>query len=176
MAAKYAALAALEALPPGPEQDAALRSAAGRWPGCLRESQLAGPERCGRRREQALAGLAVPEQPRAEWRDRGATPVVLWADLHPLLGDVLAWRRQHTGRGGAADLLAFFRRAAPEAAERWPTTPELLEAAAGTQVRARMAYAWLAAQAGMELAALQQELFGRPGHWDTRPGDPPFVL
>lgn len=176
MAAKYAALAALEALAPGPEQDAALRSAAGRWPGSLRESQLAGPERSGRRREQALAGLVGPEQPRADWRDRGAAAVVLWADLHPLLADVLAWRRQHTGRGGAADLLVFVRRLGPEAAGRWPVDPALLEAAAGAQVRARMAHAWLAAQAGLPLAALQQELFGRAGHWDARPGDPPFVL
>jgi hypothetical protein len=174
MAAKYDALAALEALPPGPQQDAAIRAAAKSWPGSLRESQLAGPARCRGRREQALAGLAVPEQPRADWRDRGATPVVLWADLHPLLADVLAWRVQHSGRGGAADLLAFVRRAG--GAERWPETRELLETVAGTQVRARMAYAWLAAQAGLEQAGLQQELFGRPGHWDARPGDPPFVL
>lgn len=174
MAAKYDALAALEAMPPGPEQDAAIRAAARSWPGSLRESQLAGPDRCRRRREQARAGLAVPEQPRAEWRERGATAVVLWADLHPLLADVLAWRAQHRGRGGAADLLAFVRRSG--AADRWPATLELLETAAGTQVRPRMAYAWLAAQAGLELARLQLELFGRPGHWDARPGDPPFVL
>lgn len=173
MAAKYDALAALEALAPGPEQDAALRAAAGRWPGCLRESQLAGPRRCAERREQVLAGLSVPELPRADWRGRGAAAVVLWADLHPLLADVLAWRRQHSGRGGPADLLACL---APEAAERWPQDPQLLATTAGTQVRARMAYAWLAAQAGLELAALQQELFGRAGHWDARPGDPPFVL
>ena len=46
MTEKYLALAALEVLPRGPEQDAALRRAAARWPGCLRESQLVGPTRC----------------------------------------------------------------------------------------------------------------------------------
>ena len=56
MAEKYAALAALVRLPAGPVQDAALRTTARRWPGSLREAQLAGPERCRERRAQAEAG------------------------------------------------------------------------------------------------------------------------
>src|SRR5690606_26350384 len=142
MVEKYAALAALEALAGGPEQDAALRAAAGRWPGCLRESQLAGPGRCEQRRAQAAEAAAGPELPRAVWRERGATAVGRGADLHPLLADLLAWRRQHAGRGGPADLLAFVRRTAPG---RWPDEAALLERVGGPQVRARLAYAWLAA-------------------------------
>jgi hypothetical protein len=168
MAEKYAALAALEALPTGPAQDAALRAAAARWPGCLRESQLAGPARCAERRALAEAGAREDPRPRADWRERGGTALVLWADLHPLLADQLRWRAAG-GRGGVA---GFCRFAAVDAGGRWPG-PELLTAAAGAAVRPRQAYLWLAAQAGMPLPALNLALLGRPGHWDRRPGDPP---
>jgi hypothetical protein len=173
MAAKYAALAALEALPGGPAQDAAIRAAAESWPGCLRESQLAGPARCQLRREQASAGRIAAERPRAGWREAGAAPVVLWADLHPLLGDLLAWRRATAGKGGPAGLLAFVK--GTPAAERWPAEAALLVRVGGPQARVRMAYAWLAAQAGLGLPALNLELFGREGPWDARAGDPPPV-
>lgn len=172
MAEKYAALARLEALPNGAEQDAAIRAAAERWPGCLRESQLAGPARCRERHAQATVGRERPEQPRAAWRDEGAAAMVLWADLHPLLADLLQWRRRG-GRGEAAELLAAVR--GGPAAARWPDDPALLERVGGARVRPRLAYAWLAAQAGIELPALQRLLFGRAGHWDVRAGDPPFV-
>lgn len=173
MAAKYAALAALEALPTGTAQDAALRAAAERWPGCLRESQLAGPARCQLRHDQAAAGLNAEERPRARWREAGAAPVALWADLHPLLADLLAWRRATAGKGGPAGLLAFVK--GTPAAERWPADPALLIRVGGPQARVRMAYAWLAAQAGLHLSALNLELFGREGPWDARAGDPPPV-
>lgn len=170
MAAKYEALAALETLPPGPEQDAALRAAAGRWPGCLRESQLAGPSRCRERHLQASAGLRGPARPRAAWRDEGASALVLWADLHPLLADLLTWRRTTGGRGGIAGLVVFV--ATTPAAERWPADPALLARVGGARVRTRMAYAWLAAQAAMGLPALNWALFARTGPWDARAGDP----
>jgi hypothetical protein len=173
MAAKYEALAALEALPTGDAQDAALRAAAKQWPGCLRESQLTGPSRCSERLAQALAGAAGPERPRASWREEGAAAVVLWADLHLLLGDLLSWRAASGGRGGVPDLVAFAARGT--AAERWPADPALLHAIAGAQVRVRLAYAWLAAQAGMGLPALNLHLFGRTGPWDARAGDLPEV-
>lgn len=169
MAEKYAALAALEAMPGGEPQDAALRAAAERWPGCLRESQLAGPARCRERQAQAEVGKTAPERPRGAWRDAGAAAVVLWADLHPLLGDLVAWRRRG-GRGGPADLVAAVRGA--PAAARWPEDPGLLERVGGARIRPRMAYAWLAAQADLELPALNWLLFGRAGHWDARAGDP----
>lgn len=173
MAAKYAALAALEALPGGPAQAAAIRAAAERWPGSLRESQLAGPARCQLRKEQAAAGAAAEEQPRARWREAGAAPVALWADLHPLLGDLLAWRRATAGKDGPAGLLAFVK--GTPAADRWPADLALLVRVGGPQARVRMAYAWLAAQASLGLSALNLELFGREGPWDARTGDPPPV-
>lgn len=168
MAEKYAALAALEALPGGPEQDAALRSASARWPGCLRESQLAGPERCAERGRWAAAGSVGPERARSEWRAEGAAALVLWADLHPLLADVRGWKTGG-GRGEAAAFVAWLRGTA--AAERWPDAG-LLAAAAGSQVRVRQAYTWLAAQAGLRLGDLNGALFARAGPWDARPGDP----
>lgn len=171
MVAKYDALAALEILPAGKDQDMALRAAASRWPGCLRESQLAGPARCQERRAQAETGLEGAALTRAAWREAGAAAVVLWADLHPLLADLLAWRRVRGGHDGAAGLVAFAANTA-----RWPEDAQLLVTVAGAQVRPRTAYLWLAAQAGMPLAALNLALFGRCGPWDRRAGDPPALL
>lgn len=171
MAEKYAALAAVEAMPPGKAQDAALRAAARRWPGCLRESQLAGPERCRQRLAQASAGRSGPLRARAHWRDEGGSALVLWADLHPLLADLVVWRQTTGGRAGVAGLVAF-----AAASGRWPDDPALLVRIGGAQVRTRMAYAWLAAQAGMELPALNWALFGRTGPWDRRAGDPSPLL
>lgn len=167
MAEKYAALAALEALPAGPEQDAALRAAALRWPGCLRESQLAGPARCAERGRWAAAGAAGPERALAAWRADGAAVLVLWSDLHRLLGDVRRWKSAG-GHGEAAAFVGWLR---GDAAERWPDA-DLLEATGGSRVRVRLAYAWLAAQAGLPLAELHETLFARAGPWDARPGDP----
>jgi hypothetical protein len=168
MTEKYLALATLEGLPRGAEQDAALRVAAARWPGCLRESQLVGPERCRQRLAWAEAGRVGGERPRAVWLAEGTGALPLWADLHRLLRDQLAWRAS----GGSGDAAGFVRGLDAEGRERWPG-PGLLTAVAGPQVRARQAYQWLAEQAGMSLAALNFVLFARQGHWDARPGDPP---
>lgn len=95
--------------------------------------------------------------------------MVLWADLHLLLEDLLLARRH--GVRGLAAFHGFV--ASGEMAGRWPGDPEALEAAGGLLVRPRLAYAWLAAQAGLQLPALNFLLFGRAGHWDDpRPGDP----
>lgn len=169
MAEKYAALAALEALTRGAEQDAALRSASARWPGCLRESQLAGPVRCAERGLWAAAGCSGPERGRAAWRLEGAAAVGLWFDLHLLLGDVRRWKAGG-GRGEVAGFVDWLR-GEGEARARWPEAA-LLAATGGSQVRVRLAYAWLAAQAGLRLAELNRELFARAGPWDARPGDP----
>lgn len=167
MAEKYAALASLEAMTTGSEQDAALRAASLRWPGCLRESQLAGPEQCAQRGRWAARGAAEPERARASWRADGAAALVLWADLHRLLGDVRRWKSAG-GRGEAAEFVAWLR--ADGAADRWPDVG-LLVSTGGSLVRVRLAYAWLAAQAGLQLAELNLALFARPGPWDARPGD-----
>lgn len=168
MAEKYAALAALEALPGGPRQDAALREASRRWPGCLRESQLAGPARCAERGRWAAAGTAGPERARAAWRVEGAAALVLWSDLHGLLEDMRRWKSAG-GRGEAPEFVGWLRGHA--AAERWPDA-DTLAAAGGSRVRVRQAYGWLAAQAGLRLAELNLALFAREGPWDARPGDP----
>lgn len=169
MAEKYAALVALEALPAGPEQDAALRAASSRWPGCLRESQLAGPARCAERGRWAAAGAMEAERAREAWRADGKAALVLWPDLHRLLADVRGWKAAG-GRGEAAEFVVWAR-GAGEAAVRWPDA-QLLAEAGGSRVRVRQAYAWLAAQAGLRLAELNQTLFARSGPWDARPGDP----
>ena len=171
MREKYLALAALEALPGGREQDAAIRRAAARWPGCLRESQLAGPEHCAQRQAWAEAGSEAGERPRSAWLAAGQGALPLWADLHKLLADQLAWRMTGAS-GGSRDAGAFVRALDEEGRERWPE-PGLLAAVGGPQVRARQAYQWQAAQAGLSLAALNFVLFARQGHWDARPGDPP---
>lgn len=167
MAEKYAALAALVELPGGPGQDAALREAARRWPGSLREAQLAGPERCRERRARAELGVTEPERARSVWLAE-APALPLWADLHRLLADQLGWRG--AGRGG--EVGDFVAGLTGEARGRWPGV-ELLIEVAGPQVRARQAYRWLAAQAGMSLPALNYALFGRCGPWDRRSGDLP---
>ncbi len=176
MAEKYAALAALTALPTGPAQDAALRECARRWPGCLREAQLAGPERCAGRRACAEAGVLAPPRAREAWlQDEDAAAVPLWADLHRLLADQLRWRRARGPRGEDEDVASFVASLAgldEEAAGRWPSAQQLT-LVAGPRVRPRQAYRWLAAQAGLPLASLNYALFARRGPWDARPGDPP---
>lgn len=170
MAEKYVALAALPGLPPGPAQDAALREAARRWPGCLREAQLAGPVRCGERLAHARAGAGAPERPRGQWlaAEDAAAAVPLWADLHLLLADQLLWRAS----GGRGEAAGFVRSLDGDARDRWPDV-DLLVAVAGPQVRPRQAYRWLAAQASLPLPRLNYALFARTGPWDARPGDPP---
>jgi hypothetical protein len=170
MAEKYAALAVLEGLPAGAEQDAALRAAALRWPGCLRESQLAGPARRAERGLWAAAGAAGPERARAEWLADGQEAVVLWSDLHLLLGDVRRWRSRG-GRGEQLEAFVGWLRGDEESGARWPDAA-LLAATGGSRVRVRQAYGWLAAQVGLGLAELNWRLFARAGPWDRRPGDP----
>ncbi len=96
--------------------------------------------------------------------------MVLWADLHLLLEDLL--RSRGCGVRGLTEFHRFV--ASGETAWRWPGDLEALEAVGGRVLRPRLAYAWLAAQAGLQLPALNFLLFGRVGHWDApRPGDPP---
>jgi len=169
MAEKYAALAALVALPSGPAQNAALRAAARRWPGCLREAQLVGPRLCEQRRVQAEQAAGVEARTRAQWLAGDAAAVPLWADLHLLLADQSRWRLRTLG---AADVTDFVATLDEQAQSRWPGA-EMLAEVAGPQVRVRQAYRWLAAQASLPLADLNYLLFARRGPWDARPGDPP---
>ncbi len=177
MIAKYEALAALEALAPGPQQDRQIRAAARRWPGSLRESQLAGPQQCARRLASLRSVADAEASPRASWRDRGVAAVPLWAELHALLGDQLRWRTsqlqsktRRRGEDSAQQFLAFV--SSTSAAKRWPSDPDELSRVAGSRVRSRQAYLWLAARAGLALPAMQRILFARSGHWERREGDP----
>ncbi|MGB1276663.1 MAG: hypothetical protein ACPG77_13020 [Nannocystaceae bacterium] len=178
MAEKYRALATLEAMPTGRPQDLELRATAKRWPGSLRESQLAGPERCHERRVWAEEASERAPESRADWRSRGpsAAAVILWAELHPMLGDHIRWRKSLVSRRRQrvdtqpASFLDFL--ASTPAAMRWPASAQILIQHTGPRVRARSAYLWLAARCGFAVEELQFLLFGRTGHWDQRPGDP----
>jgi hypothetical protein len=86
MAAKYAALLAAVAQPE-PERKLALRAAAQRWPGSLRECQLVDPQLYAARGAAAARGVPSAAEPRAAWRARGEQAICLWSDLHDLLRD-----------------------------------------------------------------------------------------
>lgn len=150
---------------------AALRGAARAWPGALREAELAGPETCARRRRAAHAGVSRPAATRSRWRDDAdALAVVLWADLHALLGDQLAFRQGRV----RPDVDGFVGWLRGPARDRWPTAADLV-AIGGTKLRPRQAYLWLASRAGMKLPALNRCLFARSGHWDHRDSDPEWA-
>lgn len=173
MAAKYTALGAAESAPAG-AQGHLLRAAAARWPGSLRESQLTAPALARARHDAARRGARSPASTRAAWDAAGEAALPLWADLHDLLHDLAEFRQRAT-RDRASDpahLHAFVARD-PARADRWPATLALLVHLAGPRVGARQAHLWLAARAGVTIADLGRVLFGRVGHWDARPGDPP---
>ncbi|MEZ4380494.1 MAG: hypothetical protein R3A79_04055 [Nannocystaceae bacterium] len=170
MVAKYDALAALEALPAGPRRDRAIRRAAARWPGSLRESQLAGPAVCCARREAALIGARAPARTRGWWcATDPALP--LWIVLHPLLGDLTRWRRG-LARGVRArpEALVAFLSESPQSA-RWD--PAAVAELVGERVQIRVAYRWLARRSGLPIAVLSRVLVHRSGRWERRSDDPP---
>jgi hypothetical protein len=170
MVAKYDALALLEAMPTGPRRDRAIRRAAARWPGSLRESQLAGPAVCGARREAALAGARAPARTRGWWC--AIDPALpLWVELHPLLGDLTRWRRG-LGRGVKAtpEALVRYLERSPHSA-RWD--PAAVVGLVGSRVQIRVAYRWLAQRSGLPIAALTRALLRRSGRWERRSDDPP---
>jgi hypothetical protein len=149
-----------------------LRSLARRWPGSLREAELIGPIRVGERLEHARRGVEQPEHAGDDWRARGdsACALLLWARLHPLLADLIEFRRASREPASVA-ALARWLASAPELTDRWPGV-ERLPALVGDKLGVRCAYLWLAAQAGLELPRLNALLFARSGHWDRRPDDP----
>lgn len=169
---KYEALRELVETPEDTRRDR-LRAISERWPGALRESELVHPEEMARR-----AAAAMELRPGTPRRG-GAGPreaVVLWGTLHLLLADQRALRM---GEAGDVRLACVERLVAVDtararrgdAARRWPDAAQLT-AMAGSKVRPRQAYLWLAAQVGLSLPALHQRLFCRAGHWDVRPDDP----
>lgn len=172
MVHKYAALAHLAGLPDD-QRSPALREAAKRWPGSLREAELIGPAHVAAREAAAQAGLAQPERPRADWPDTPALAVACWAALHLLLDDQLQFRAA-TPRS-ARDSETFARWiAGRDSASRWPE-PSRIPAILGPKLRVRSAYLWLAARAGLDLPSLNALLLARAGHWDRRAGDPDWA-
>ncbi len=174
MDAKYRALQHLEQLPAGDQQKFAIRTAARRWPGALRESQLVGPQRCEQRRRCAERAGGQEARTRAHWRARGDDflAVVLWIELHLLLADHVAWRKSLVQQGSDASTQAFLTFVGARDPGRWPTSAATLQQTTGPRIRARTAYLWLAKRAEMSLPDLNLLLFARRGHWDHRPGDP----
>jgi hypothetical protein len=176
MAAKYAALARVARLaeaPRGAEYKQALVELSSRWPGALREGELIGPERVERRRAAAEAGLAAPERARAEWPEQDARAVICWAELHVLLGDQLEFRRSPGASPRTTEAFAAWLASEARAA-RWPA-PQRLPELLGPKLEVRGAYMWLAARTGLILPRLNALLLARAGHWDRRPGDPPWA-
>jgi hypothetical protein len=142
---KYATLLRLIATPNGRERDLGLRELAARWPGALREGQLASRERLESRR-RSLA--CEPGAPRSAWR-AAEIGVPLWAALHELLADVAQIR----ARGLAPSAVA--RGLDPPAQDRWPTETAWWSSLAWP-LDARVARSWLAAVAELDPAALDR--------------------
>lgn len=171
MAEKYAWLrrAVLEA--PGsaaPEalREAALREAARRWPGSLREHQRVEPGRYRAREAWALRGAAGPDRARAAWLAEGQAAVCLWSELHRLTGDVLAFRaRRAPGSSAPEDpdeLLRDLTLRDPERRAAWPEA-EVLRALGGGGVGPSVAEAWLAHRIGWDRARLRACLLDLEG-------------
>jgi hypothetical protein len=162
MAAKYAWLRAAVLEAAGSAPTAALREAARRWPGSLRECQRVAPGRYRERERWAQDGAGAPDCAHAAWLARGHAAVVLWSELHRLVGDVLAWRAAVVGLAGrrpvggdARDPASFLRDLTlrdPGRRAAWPE-PAALPAAEGVGVG--LAEACLAYRAGWDRASLR---------------------
>ena len=176
MADKYAALTELARLPDDPQRKPALRRAARRWPGSLREAELIGPVEVEARVQACARGREVDPRPRARWRELSdaAAAVLLWSELHELLGDQLRFRARAREQ---LDVAAFARWVAGQDARiqaRWPAIARLPAHVPGA-LRVRTAYLWLAARTGLSLPALNELLLARTGHWDRRADDPSWA-
>ncbi len=170
MVDKYDALAELEAMEEGEAQVRRIRRAAKRWPGSLRESQLAGPEVCAERRRAAIRGASAPARTRMAWCAE-CPALALWSTLHALLGDLGRWRRQLPRHERATpESLLIFLGESPQSA-RWD--PDAVRALLGPRVQVRVAYLWLALRSGLPADLLSRTLFVRAGRWERRAGDPP---
>lgn len=148
LADKYSSLLRLIAAPVGALRDRGLRELAARWPGVLREGQLAAVDRLAAR-ERALMSLGAAS--RAVFRAEGFAAVPLWAELHRLLGD-LAWLR--SARPDPTTLPAGLD---PARSERWPGDPSWWAGLAWPP-GAGLPRSWLAAVSGQSPAELDRAL------------------
>jgi hypothetical protein len=166
MAEKYAWLLAAEAALGGPSSsffgsEPALREAARRWPGSLREHQRVAPERYRARERWARHGAESPERARAAWHREGRAAVCLWSELHRLTADVLAWRAAWGRGGGVADFLRDLTRRDPERRAAWPELG-VVRAWGSPRVGPGLAEACLAVRAGWDPSTLRACLLDLP--------------
>jgi len=162
MAEKYAWLrrAVLE----GEASPTALREAARRWPGSLRECQRLAPERYRARERWARDGAALPDRARAAWLAEGRAAVCLWSELHRLTADVLVWRSGLVARGalggaGPAEFLRDLTLRDPERRAVWPEADVLCRLGSG-RMGPTVAEAYLAHWAGWDPSTLRACLLG----------------
>jgi hypothetical protein len=166
MAEKYAWLRREVLEAEGPVSSSALREAARRWPGALRECQRVEPERYRAREQWAREGALSHDRARAAWLAEGRAAVCLWSELHQLVADVLVWRaglgRRARGVVGRADPVDFLRDLTPRDPERraaWPEA-EVLGALGSGGVGPGLAEACLAHWAGWDRSTLRACLLG----------------
>lgn len=162
MAAKYAWLrrAVLEA--DGPASAAALREAARRWPGSLRECQRVSPERYRLREQWALEGLGEDECVYSAWEAKGRAAVCLWSELHHRTAETLAWRASASGRRvGPVAFLRDLTLKDPRRRAAWPEEAVVISLGTGA-VGAGLAEACLAVRAGWDRQRLRACLLALP--------------
>lgn len=145
---KYSTLLGLIAMPTGLDRDLGLRGLAARWPGALREGQLATREGLERRRRSLDR---APGTPREAWRAAEIAAVPLWAELHRLSADVARIRAHRVGPETVAAGLG------PDGRTRWPTDAAWWSALAWP-LDARVGRSWLAAIADVDPATLDRLL------------------
>ena len=182
---KYEALdraARLAAGERGPEYREQLKALSARWPAALRESELIGAQRVAERLDVARSWLDEAADRPANTRIEAA--LWCWSQLHGAFRDQLEFRRalaradprdSATVSGFASWLERGGLDGDPERARRWPD-PTRLPGLVGDKLQVRVAYLWLAARAGLDLSALNELLFERSGHWDSRPDDPSWSI
>ncbi|MCA9684647.1 MAG: hypothetical protein KC457_20850, partial [Myxococcales bacterium] len=104
MVDKYAALLAPAMTEPDPDlHRQALREAARRWPGALREAEMLGPTGLEQRLQVARRGqegdLGLTRADAREGPEEQACAVILWSELHLLLADLQRHRAQARSSG-----------------------------------------------------------------------------
>lgn len=163
MAHKYAWLRRAVLETRAPHSHEALREAARRWPGSLRECQRVHPQRYRARERWAREGAETSDRAYTAWHAEGKAAVCLWSELHRLTAEVLAWRASApTEREDPVAFLRDLTRRDPERAAAWPAR-EVLIALCPRGLGTKVAEASLAHRAGwtpLELRACLLDLEG----------------
>jgi len=133
---------------------AALREAARRWPGSLREHQRVSPERYRAREQWVRQGVRGPLRAYAAWRDEGRAAICLWSELHRGTAEALAWRAA-APVARRADVKAFLWDLTQRDPARRAAWPEAVVLSARASLGAGLAEACLAHRAGWDRPALR---------------------